>query len=126
MCMPNNSYRSGSDFERFIRDVYESQGYSCVRSAGSHTPVDLIAWKIGEGWISHVDLVQCKKERKKHSYDEDCIELAGVPAGKGWRKLLFVKRKGEIEVFRLVGGGKELEETFTVKELKDAMINRKV
>jgi hypothetical protein len=81
----------------------------------------LVAWKIGEGWIPRVDLVQCKKERKKQNHDVDCVELMGVPAGKDWRKLLFVKRDGEIEVFKLTKGGKELEETFTVKELKDAI-----
>lgn len=50
-----SNYRRGADFERRIARYYLKMGYFVIRSAGSHSPIDLVALKAGE-----VELVQCK------------------------------------------------------------------
>lgn len=51
-----SSYRKGADFERRVKARLEEQGYTVFRSAGSHTLVDLIAFKED----GKVLFVQCK------------------------------------------------------------------
>lgn len=36
-------YARGANFEREIRNDLDGKGYFCVRSAGSHSPVDILA-----------------------------------------------------------------------------------
>lgn len=50
-----NQYRRGADFERAVRTDLQGHGYVVIRSAGSKSPVDLIAFKQGE-----LLLIQCK------------------------------------------------------------------
>lgn len=50
-----NNYRRGADFERRVCKYFDKQGYFTVRSAGSHSIIDLVAIKAGE-----VKLIQCK------------------------------------------------------------------
>jgi Holliday junction resolvase len=50
-----NNYRRGADFERRVCKYFDKRGYFTVRSAGSHSPIDLVAIKGGE-----VKLIQCK------------------------------------------------------------------
>jgi holliday junction resolvase Hjr len=49
-------YRTGADFERKVRDSLEADGYSCIRAAGSHGVVDMVALKEGQ-----ILLVQVKR-----------------------------------------------------------------
>ena len=39
----NRNYVNGANFERRIKARLEADGYTCFRTAGSHTPCDLIA-----------------------------------------------------------------------------------
>ncbi len=48
-------YRNGADFERDVRASLVKDGYEVIRSAGSKTKVDLVAFKTGE-----ILFVQCK------------------------------------------------------------------
>ena len=57
MC-PNLAYRRGANFERRVRDYFAKQGCAVFRSAGSHSPADLIVLKAGE-----VILVQCQLDK---------------------------------------------------------------
>ena len=50
------AYRRGVAFERTIKKDLEARGYFVLRSAGSHSPVDLVALR----WDRDVLLVQCK------------------------------------------------------------------
>jgi Holliday junction resolvase len=50
--------RNGADFERAVKRHLEGKGYFVIRSAGSHGPVDLAAWPLGDG---KVVFVQCKR-----------------------------------------------------------------
>jgi Holliday junction resolvase len=88
------SYASGVKFEYFIRDFYMSQGHVVIRAAGSHGPVDLIAFN-GAGAV----MVQCKKEKKSRgTYAEDVRALAAVDAPEDWKRYVMIKRKKDIIV----------------------------
>lgn len=64
--MSNKYYVIGSNFERKIKREFENRGYFVVRSAGSKSPIDLVAIKEGIPI-----LVQCKiKEITKKEIDE--------------------------------------------------------
>jgi len=69
--MPNKNYISGRTFEYKVRDYLESKGYVVVRSAGSHTPIDLIAFNCF-GLI----LVQCKHGKIRLPEISDFIKLS--------------------------------------------------
>jgi Holliday junction resolvase len=84
------NYKRGADFERRAQKLLERIGYAVVRSAGSHSPADLVAMRHGE-----LVCVQCKRDGRLdpeewNEYWEFC-ELAGAlpvmaqvgPQGKG-------------------------------------------
>lgn len=57
------NYSRGADFERRVMKLLEDRGYFCVRSAGSHGAVDIVAMRgpvMGgpPGWRL---LIQCKR-----------------------------------------------------------------
>ena len=59
-------YSQGRSFEYKIRDALRDDGYEVIRSAGSRSAVDLVAFKrwayVGPGWLHHHMLfVQCKR-----------------------------------------------------------------
>ena len=41
--MPNKNYIKGRRKEYYIKDKFQMLGYLCFRSAGSHSPVDVVA-----------------------------------------------------------------------------------
>ena len=89
--MPNLRYRQGANFERRAKAKLEKENWYVLRSAGSHSIVDLVCFRGGE-----VSLVQCKidgylspNERKQ------ILELADE---NGFRAYL-VKRDGKKIVF---------------------------
>ena len=49
------NYSKGRAFEYRVRRYLEGKGFVVFRTAGSHSPADLIALRAGEVW-----LVQCK------------------------------------------------------------------
>ncbi len=49
------NYQRGAAFERKAQKELEGHGFAVVRSAGSHSPTDLVAMRAGE-----IVLVQCK------------------------------------------------------------------
>ena len=53
--MPNQRYQVGRAFEYRVKHDLESRGYYCVRAAGSHSKVDVVAVK-----HSIALFVQCK------------------------------------------------------------------
>jgi Holliday junction resolvase len=50
-----SNYSRGANFERRVAKYFEKRGWFVIRSAGSHSPIDLVALKAGE-----VKLIQCK------------------------------------------------------------------
>lgn len=49
------NYQRGAAFERKVQKELEGHGYAVVRSAGSQSPTDLVAMRLGT-----IVLVQCK------------------------------------------------------------------
>ena len=94
------NYKRGADFERRAQKFLERIGYAVVRSAGSHSPADLVAMRHGE-----MVCVQCKRDGKLppkewNDFWEFC-ELAGAlpvmakvgPQGKGVVYNVLTSRK---------------------------------
>lgn len=52
-----SNYSRGANFERRVQKYLEKAGYFVIRSAGSHSLIDLVALKGGE-----VQLIQCKTD----------------------------------------------------------------
>ena len=86
------NYRRGADFERRVCKYFDKQGYFTVRSAGSHSPIDLVAIKAGE-----VKLIQCKidgvlslaerEQLQELSKDSQCQVLLIYREGRRMRAL---------------------------------------
>ena len=59
--MPAQSnYSRGRDTEYLAREMLIRHGYQVVRSAGSHTPIDLVTWQDG----GHPLLIQVKRNSR--------------------------------------------------------------
>ena len=59
--MPNRNYETGRRFEYKVKKHLESKGYFVLRSAGSKSPIDLIAVNKHDGYVM---MVQCKYGNK--------------------------------------------------------------
>lgn len=83
--MPNKNYVKGRAFEYKVKEVYQQAGYLVFRTAGSHSPADLIAFpplsKIVE-WQPL--LIQCKTGKSPMSKTE-IKELMTVAVNYGLR-----------------------------------------
>jgi Holliday junction resolvase len=58
--MPTTNYARGRAFEYRIKKHLEALGYRVIRSAASHSPIDLLAGGSGGGSIPPIVAVQCK------------------------------------------------------------------
>lgn len=76
------NYAKGANFERLLGKRLEKQGYFVVRSAGSHSAVDLVAIR-----EYTVRLIQVKSSRRR-LVGADAVEAA---FGKDIRKLRELK-----------------------------------
>jgi Holliday junction resolvase len=63
------NYHRGVEREHYIKKKLEKQGYFVIRSAGSHSPVDLVALKKGE-----IRLIQSKKSKYVRPAEKKKIE----------------------------------------------------
>lgn len=88
--MPNQNYDRGSKWEHQIIKAYEKQGFFCMRSAGSHTVVDVLAMKKG---AHEVHLIQCKSS--DHETLPDLHELLKPTEKKKERQQYYAAAKGE-------------------------------
>ncbi len=71
--MANRRYQSGREFEYRVKHDLEKRGYYCIRAAGSHSKVDLVAVK---GAVCL--FVQCKTD--------------GRISAEEWDKLYAIRR----------------------------------
>ena len=67
--MGNPNLRRGVRFEREVMEIFKEHGFEVIRTAGSHSPFDVILVKYedregGVKRIAHVAFVQCKTEKK--------------------------------------------------------------
>lgn len=84
------NYSKGASFERKIKKQLEEEGCFCVRSAGSHGPVDLVC--INE--TKEVLFIQCKLSGVISKADKD--SLATLAKTYGARAFVVEKRKREV------------------------------
>ena len=63
--MSNPNYKRGVKLEREIQKIFRDAGYIAIRTAGSHSPWDVILVKETEGLkkICFVAFVQCKVKK---------------------------------------------------------------
>lgn len=59
------NYKKGVRLEREVVNLFKSNGYNAVRTAGSHSPFDVIIWKETKNnkKICFVAFVQCKVKK---------------------------------------------------------------
>ena len=89
--MPNLRYRQGANFERAAKKKLEKENWYVLRSAGSHSVVDLVCFRGGE-----VRLVQCKVDGYLSSGERG--QLLELAAQNGFCVYL-VKREGKELIF---------------------------
>lgn len=60
-----SNYKKGVRFEREIIQLFKDAGYQTARTAGSHSPFDVIVWKETEEnkKICFVAFIQCKVKK---------------------------------------------------------------
>lgn len=49
-----NKYQKGYRAEREIKLLLEAKGFTCIRSAGSHSAIDILAFRGMEGYVIQV------------------------------------------------------------------------
>ena len=69
----SSNYSRGANFERRVKKHLEGRGFFVLRTAGSHSPVDLLAMRQGE-----IHLIQCALTRgsKTQKGLQSLIDLA--------------------------------------------------
>ena len=98
------NYQRGADFERTVAKDIESHGYVTVRSAGSHSPADLLAARStllsALYGYSEVVAVQCKRDGRLdpdewNEFWEWCRKGGAIPilASKGPRGSGIIYRR---------------------------------
>ena len=65
--MPNKNYERGRRFEYEVMEIFRKNGFTELRTAGSHSPFDVVLVKHTGDMkrIAHVAFVQCKTEKIK-------------------------------------------------------------
>lgn len=64
--MTNRAYERGRNFEYRVKKRLEEDGWLVLRTAGSHSPIDLFAGKLGAEPLA----IQCKSGKRKMSAKE--------------------------------------------------------
>ena len=81
------NYAKGANKERMVKKVLEAAGMTCVRSSGSHGPVDLVAWN-----KDRIYFLQIKYNCRITDAELNALEAMQVPAS------------GEVAVWEYVKG----------------------
>ena len=75
------NYNRGAQCERALIAKLEGMGYHCVRSAGSHTPVDVVAWD-----SRHIRFMQVKRGELSPNEIRSTLEALAEMEGPGNRQ----------------------------------------
>jgi len=70
--MASKTYETGAAFERRVKAHFEKMGYTVIRSAGSHTVIDLTAFR-GTDKLE-VIVIQCKTTGVLPQWERDTLE----------------------------------------------------
>lgn len=88
--MAHKGYQKGVTFEHQVKKHFENDGWFVVRSAGSHSPADLVCIKRGD----LPTVVQCRL-RGNLSADEE-RELSGLKEKYGCNVILAYRQDKEL------------------------------
>lgn len=95
--MANKNYVAGARLERERLNFYKKHGYMGARSAGSHSPFDLIVYNTDE-----VIAIQCKRTTSKSEAKRLALMFTNnPPLGKLCRSLkqrMEIKIKGSTDI----------------------------
>ena len=94
--MVNRNYNNGRAFEYRVRDHFKAEGFEVFRTAGSHSPADLICIRGQPDGIT-IKIIQCKGKKElmtkqqKQDFFEYCEDLGteGILAYSHKRKLIL-------------------------------------
>ena len=91
------NYQNGAEFERQCKRHLEENGYGVVRSAGSHSPADLIAMRKGRVSLG----IQCKRNGRLDP--DEWNEFVDFCALTGIAPILAEKVRGGIKYHLITG-----------------------
>ena len=80
-----SNYSKGANYERAVKKELEKEGYSVIRSAGSHGIFDLVAWKSDK-----ILFIQVKYLCKATKADIEKLNQIIIPIN--GRKILWEKQ----------------------------------
>lgn len=67
-----SNYKKGADLERYVVHIYRQLGWFAIRSAGSHSPVDVVAVP-HEVSDYYIHFVQCKSDGRIAKQDIETL-----------------------------------------------------
>lgn len=82
-------YRKGASFENQVKDILNNDGWFAIRSAGSHSIIDVLALKVDEKW-----LIQCRTSGKLSG--DERAELIALAEKHKATPILAYRDKGNI------------------------------
>lgn len=96
------NYARGRAFEYRVRDIFGDLNYVVLRSAGSHTPIDLIAIDVN----GKVLFIQC--QRGRWFAKEKLVELCKVARRAHTIAVIACrsKQRGKVDFYQLKGSRK--------------------
>ena len=97
--MPNLNYRKGYSLESWVRNHLREQGWTVIRSSGSHTPVDIIAGRHGA-----ILAIQCKSGIGAKFGPEDVDNLLAYAAAFAAKPILVQRLERETLWFQVYKG----------------------
>jgi len=104
--MPNENYKRGARSEYYVMDRLKKKGFSCIRSAGSHTPVDIVAGRAGKGFGIQVKRLEVKENKDvlsslaHNELIDFCKEIGLQPM------VAFKNESGFWQIEHLIKGGR--------------------
>lgn len=77
--MPNKRYNAGANFERRVIKFLRGQGYRATRSAGSHTPIDIMCGIDGKPFGIQCQLDKYFPPVKIEALVDECRAYGAMP-----------------------------------------------
>lgn len=94
------NYTKGREVEYLARDLLIAGGYQVLRSAGSHSPIDLVAWQD----TGHPLIIQVKRNKirldgtarvaQKYRHDIEALRCMPKPNGSSVELWVWTPHKG--------------------------------
>ena len=77
--MPNKNYEKGRRKEYKVREALRAEGFIAFRSAGSHSPIDVVGINVKKGCIHLIQVKSGKmSDSARQKIEEDNKDLNGT------------------------------------------------